>query len=342
MTRPPSSPRIAVTGSIAMDHLMSFPGRFAEQLVADRLHSVSLSFLSDRLEIRRGGVAANIAYGLGRLGMSPVLVGAAGADFSDYQVWLKQHGVDTDSVLVVPGEHTARFVCTTDADHNQIATFHAGAMRAAYTIALRDVLARVGELGLVVVSPNDPAAMLRHTEECRSAGLPFVADPSQQLARMDRADVRFLLGAARWLFTNEYEAALLQECTGWGAASVLERVGTWVTTLGASGVRLERAGHRPVVVPAVPDVPVADPTGAGDALRAGMLAALALGVPAEAAARLGCALASFALESIGTQTYAPRARAVAGRVREVYGDRALAELAPVPGLTPKTQKAGLS
>jgi adenosine kinase len=325
-----------------MDHLMAFPGRFAEQLVADRLHSVSLSFLSDRLEIRRGGVAANIAYGLGRLGMSPVLVGAAGADFSDYQVWLKQHGVDTDSVLVVPGEHTARFVCTTDADHNQIATFHAGAMRAAYTIALRDVLARVGELGLVVVSPNDPAAMLRHTEECRSAGLPFVADPSQQLARMDRADVRFLLGQARWLFTNEYEAALLQECTGWGAASVLERVGTWVTTLGASGVRLERAGHRPVVVPAVPDVPVADPTGAGDALRAGMLAALALGVPAEAAARLGCALASFALESIGTQTYAPRARAVAGRVREVYGDRALAELAPVPGLTPKTQPAGLS
>lgn len=323
--------RVAVTGSIAMDHLMSFPGRFTEQLVPDQLHNLSLSFLSDRLEIRRGGVAANIAYGLGRLGAAPVLVGAAGADFSDYQVWLKQHGVDTDSVLVVPGEHTARFVCTTDADHNQIATFHAGAMRAAYTIALRDVRARVGALDLVVVSPNDPAAMLRHTEDCRVGGLPFVADPSQQIARMGRADVRSLLAGARLLFTNAYEAALLRECTGWNSGEVLERVGTWVTTLGADGVRLERAGHEPVAVPGVPEVAVADPTGAGDALRAGLLAALTRGVPLAPAARLGCVLASFALESVGTQTYAPSARAVATRLRAVYGDRTARELAEVLG-----------
>ncbi|GLP70090.1 MULTISPECIES: carbohydrate kinase family protein [unclassified Streptomyces] len=323
--------RVAVTGSIAMDHLMSFPGRFTEQLVPDQLHNLSLSFLSDRLEIRRGGVAANIAYGLGRLGAAPVLVGAAGADFADYQVWLKQHGVDTDSVLVVPGEHTARFVCTTDADHNQIATFHAGAMRAAYTIALRDVRERVGVLDLVVVSPNDPAAMLRHTGDCRGGGLPFVADPSQQIVRMGREDVRSLLAGARLLFTNAYESALLRECTGWTTGEVLERVGTWVTTLGADGVRLERAGHEPVVVPGVPEVAVADPTGAGDALRAGLLAALTQGVPLASAARLGCVLASFALESVGTQTYAPSARAVATRLREVYGDRTARELAPMLG-----------
>jgi adenosine kinase len=314
-----------------MDHLMSFPGRFTEQLVPDQLHNLSLSFLSDRLEIRRGGVAANIAYGLGRLGAAPVLVGAAGADFADYQVWLKQHGVDTDSVLVVPGEHTARFVCTTDADHNQIATFHAGAMRAAYTIALRDVRERVGVLDLVVVSPNDPAAMLRHTGDCRGGGLPFVADPSQQIVRMGREDVRSLLAGARLLFTNAYESALLRECTGWTTGEVLERVGIWVTTLGADGVRLERAGHEPVVVPGVPEVAVADPTGAGDALRAGLLAALTQGVPLASAARLGCVLASFALESVGTQTYAPSARAVATRLREVYGDRTARELAPMLG-----------
>lgn len=323
--------RVAVTGSIAMDHLMSFPGRFTEQLVPDQLHNLSLSFLSDRLEIRRGGVAANIAYGLGRLGAAPVLVGAAGADFADYQVWLKQHGVDTDSVLVVPGEHTARFVCTTDADHNQIATFHAGAMRAAYTIALRDVRERVGALDLVVVSPNDPAAMLRHTGDCRGGGLSFVADPSQQIVRMGREDVRSLLAGARLLFTNAYESALLRECTGWTTGEVLERVGTWVTTLGADGVRLERAGHEPVVVPGVPEVAVADPTGAGDALRAGLLAALTQGVPLASAARLGCVLASFALESVGTQTYAPSARAVATRLRDVYGDRTARELAPMLG-----------
>ncbi|MFE9772141.1 carbohydrate kinase family protein [Streptomyces sp. NPDC005931] len=326
--------RIAVTGSIAVDHLMFFPGRFSEQLVPDRLHSVSLSFLCDRLETRRGGVAANIALGLGRLGLTPLLVGAVGSDFTDYQVWLKQNGVDTDPVLVVPGGHTARFVCTTDADHNQIGAFHPGAMGAACTISLREVAERSGPLGLVVVSPNDPAAMLRHTEECRAAGLPFVADPSQQIARLSRADVQFLLSDARWLFTNEYESALLQESTGWTARRVLERVATWVTTLGAAGVLIERSGHEPVLVPAVPDVTAVEPTGAGDALRAGMLAAVARGVPVEAAARLGCALASFALETAGTQEYTVSARSLAARVRGAYGERAVGALATVLGSMP--------
>ncbi|MEG3626647.1 carbohydrate kinase family protein [Streptomyces poriticola] len=326
--------RIAVTGSIAVDHLLTFPGRFTEQLVPDRLDRISLSFLCDRLETRRGGVAANIALGLGRLGLSPLLVGAVGSDFADYQVWLKQNGVDTDSVLVVPGGHTARFVCTTDADQNQIGAFHPGAMGAACTISLREVRRRAGRLDLVMVSPNDPAAMLRHTEECRATGLPFVADPSQQIARMGAADVRYLLAEARWLFTNAYESSLLRECTGWTARRILDRVGTWVTTRGADGVLIERSGEEPLVVPAVPDATAVEPTGAGDALRAGMLAGLVRGVPVVAAARLGCALASFALEAVGTQEYAVSARSLAARVRDAYGERAPAELAPVLGGMP--------
>ncbi|MEV4335017.1 carbohydrate kinase family protein [Streptomyces sp. NPDC049597] len=312
--------RIAVSGSIATDHLMHFPGRFSEQLVADRLRVLSLSFLVDRIDIRRGGAGANIAFGLGVLGLTPLLVGAAGADFDDYRAWLEQHGVDTGSVVVVPDEYTARFVCTTDADQNQIGSFHAGAMRAAADVSIEAVAERAGGLDLVVLSPDTPDAMLRHTEECRAAGLPFAADPSQQIAAMSRADVQFLIGGARYLFTNEYEARLLQERTGWSARRILDQVGTWVTTLGADGVLLERDGREPRVVPAVPDVVPVDVTGAGDALRAGMLAGIARGLTLEDACRLGCVLASLALETVGTQEYGPRATSLADRVRAVYGD----------------------
>ncbi|MEU1116515.1 MULTISPECIES: carbohydrate kinase family protein [unclassified Streptomyces] len=321
--------RIAVTGTIATDHLMYFPGRFADQLLPDRLHALSLSFLVDRLEMRRGGGAANIAYGMGRLGLTPTLVAAVGTDCADHQIWLKQHGVDIDSVLVVPGEPTARFVCTTDVDDHRIGAFYPGAMRAACTISLQGVAERVGGIDLVVISPDDPAAMLRHTEECRTWGLPFAADPSRRTAGMNRQDVQFLLDGARYLFTNEYEAAVLQESTGWSALRILERVGVRFITLGAAGVLVERAGQEPFVVPAVPDVSVADPTGAGDALRAGLLCALARGASLRTAAQLGCALASLALESVGTQEYAPTVRSLAGRIRGAYGEEALAAAAPV-------------
>jgi adenosine kinase len=320
---------IAVSGSIATDHLMYFPGRFAEQLVAGRLHVLSLSFLVDRIDIRRGGAGANIAFGLGVLGLAPVLIGAAGPDFDEYRLWLKQHGVNTDLVAVVPGEHTARFVCITDADQNQIGAFHAGAMRAATEISMSTVADRVGGLDLVVVSPNEPAAMLRHTQECRTAGTPFAADPSQQIARMSRADAQFLVGGARYLFTNEYEAGLLQERTGWSARRILDTVGMWVTTLGSAGVLLERDGHEPCVVPAVPDIVPVDPTGAGDALRAGMLAGIAHGLRPENACRLGCVLASLALESVGTQEYGPLPGNLSDRIRRIYGDGPAAAAAPV-------------
>ncbi|MFD6169475.1 carbohydrate kinase family protein [Streptomyces coeruleorubidus] len=311
--------RIAVTGSIATDHLMSFPGSFTDQLLADRLDRVSLSFLADRLEIRRGGVAANISFGLGLLGMRPVLVGAVGGDFEPYRIWLKQHGVDTDSVLVSAEQHTARFVCTTDRMQNQIATFYAGAMAEARRIDLRTVVERVGRLGLVMVSPDDPAAMLRHTRACRSLGIPFASDPSQQLARLSRNDVLELIDGARWLFTNEYEAALLQDRTGLTASEILRRVGCWVTTHGAAGVRIRREGRQALAVPAVEVAGVVDPTGVGDAFRAGFLAGAAWGVPEKCAAQLGCVLAATVLDYVGTQEYRLYRDALLARLRSTYG-----------------------
>ncbi|WP_370415387.1 carbohydrate kinase family protein [Streptomyces fradiae] len=333
--------RIAVTGSIATDHLLTFPGRFADQLLADRLETVSLSFLADTMEVRRGGVAANIAFGLARLGLAPVLVGAAGLDFADYQVWLKQHGVVVDHVRISDTLHTARFVCTTDLDQNQIATFYAGAMAEAREIDLRDVLARTGRLDLVLVSPDDPEAMLRHARACRELGVPFAADPSQQLARLDGEQVRELVDGARFLFTNEYETALLLEKTGWSEAEVLARVGTWVTTLADDGVAIGRAGQPVLTVPAVPAASVADPTGVGDAFRAGFLAGIARDWPLERAARLGCALATTVLESVGTQEYPLSAQALRDRLAAAYGPEAAEEIAPgLTGITGLTEVGG--
>lgn len=311
--------RIAVTGSIATDHLMTFPGWFSEQLLADRLDRVSLSFLADNLEVRRGGVAANIAFGLGVLGLRPALVGAVGADFEPYRVWLKDHGVDTDSVRVSESLHTARFVCTTDRAQNQIATFYAGAMAEAREIDLRDVVARTGRLELVLVSPDDPEAMLRHTRTCRDLGIPFAADPSQQLARLDGEQVRELVDGARFLFTNEYETALLLEKSGWSEAEVLSRVGTWVTTHGEAGVRIRGADRATLAVPAVEVAGVVDPTGVGDAFRAGFLAGTLWGVPERCAAQLGCAVAATVLDYVGTQEYRLHRDSLLDRIRTTYG-----------------------
>ncbi|MEV0778264.1 carbohydrate kinase family protein [Streptomyces sp. NPDC050428] len=320
--------RIAVTGSIATDHLMTFPGRFTDQLLADRLDRVSLSFLADRLEIRRGGVAANISFGLGLLGLRPVLVGAAGGDFEPYRVWLKQHGVDTDSVRISDELHTARFVCTTDRAQNQIATFYAGAMAEAREIDLGAVIKRVGRLGLVLISPDDPEAMIRHTRICARLRIPFAADPSQQLARLGKGEVLELVNGARWLFTNEYEAALLRERSGLTEAEVLGRVGCWVTTHGADGIRIMRHGREPVHVPAVGVPGVVDPTGVGDGFRAGFLAGTAWGLPEERAAQLGCAIAATVLDYVGTQEYRLYREPLIDRIRTAYGIECVAQLLP--------------
>jgi adenosine kinase len=320
--------RIAVTGSIATDHLMTFPGRFSDSLVADKLDKVSLSFLVDELEVRRGGVAANIAFGMGCLGLQPVLVGAVGPDFADYRSWLERHGVDTNSVHVSDVRHTARFVCTTDEEQNQIASFYAGAMSEARDIELKPISDRLGGLELVVVGPNDPDAMLRHTEECRFRGIPFAADPSQQLARMDGDEIRPLVDGAAYLFTNEYEAALTEQKTGWDADEILSRIGCRVTTLGPDGARVERKGRPPVVVTCPEEDRRADPTGVGDAFRAGFLAGIAWGLSDERCAQVGSLLATYVIETIGTQEYELAQLHFLQRIAKTYGDDAAADIEP--------------
>ncbi|GAA1886123.1 carbohydrate kinase family protein [Streptantibioticus ferralitis] len=318
--------RIAVTGSIATDHLMTFPGRFADQLVADQLHTVSLSFLVDTLDVRRGGVGPNICFGMGVLGLRPILVGAAGADFGEYRAWLDRHNVDTESVRISEVLHTARFVCTTDADHNQIASFYTGAMSEARQIELQPVAERVGGLDLVVIGADDPQAMLRHTEECRARGFAFAADPSQQLARLEGDEIRLLVEGADYLFTNEYEAALIQTKTGWSPDDVLAKVGTRVTTLGANGVRIERAGEATIEVGCAEEERKVDPTGVGDAFRAGFLAGLSWELGLERAAQVGCMLATLVIETLGTQEYELRAGHFLERFTKAYGQEATTEL----------------
>jgi adenosine kinase len=318
---------LLVTGSIATDHLMSFGGKFSDSLVVDQLDKLSVSFLVDDLEVRRGGCAANISFGLGSLGLRPVLVGAVGEDFAEYRSWLERHNVDCQSVHVSQTKHTARFVCTNDSTMAQFASFYPGAMSEARLIELRPVVDRVGGADFVLIGPNDPEGMLRHTDECRDRGYPFIADPSQQLAFGDGEMIRDLIDGAAILFSNEYEAALIEQKTGWSAEEVLSRVGTWVVTLGAEGVRVERRGEQPIVVPAVPEIRKVEPTGVGDAFRAGFLAALAWGLGLERAAQLGCLLAVYVVEKVGTQEYTLHQSAFVRRFADAYGDDAAAEVA---------------
>ena len=326
--------RIAVTGSIATDHLMHFPGRFSEQLLADQLHNVSLSFLVDDLVVRRGGIGANIAFGMAVLGLKPALVGAVGADFDlDFRSWLDRHGVDTQSVHVSDTAHTARFVCTTDQDMCQIASFYAGAMSEARNIELHPVAERLGGLDLVIISPNDPLGMIRHTEESRERGYAFVADPSQQLARMSGEDIRNLIDGAAYLITNEYEKELLESKTGLSDAEVLDRVGIRLTTLGKDGVRITGRELDPIHVQVAQEVRAYDPTGVGDGFRSGFFAARSWGLPLERSAEVGSMLATLVLETVGTQEYEVRHDIFIKRLAESYGDECAADVRPfLPGV----------
>ncbi|MDA2815080.1 carbohydrate kinase family protein [Nocardiopsis sp. RSe5-2] len=319
--------RIAVTGSIATDHLMTFDGRFAEQLIADQLEQVSLSFLVEELDVRRGGVAANISYGMGRLGLKPLLVGSVGADFAEYRAWLEQHGVDTSGVRTSDRRHTARFVCTTDREQNQIASFYAGAMSEAREIDLAALAAEHG-VELALIGANDPQAMLRHSEDCRRTGLPFAADPSQQLALMEGGDIRKLIEGAAYLFTNEYEKGLAEQKTGWSDEEILDRVGIRVTTLGAKGVRIDRKGEPPVSVDVAEVSEKVDPTGVGDAFRAGFLAATSWGLSLERAAQVGNSIAVHSLEVNGPTEYELTKAGLLARITASYGAEVAGEVEP--------------
>jgi adenosine kinase len=318
---------VIVCGSIATDHLMHFPGAFADQLLADHLDKISLSFLVDDLVVRRGGVAANIAFGMAQLGQSPVLIGAVGADFEEYRAWLTRNGVDCESVYVSALHHTARFVCTTDEQMCQIASFYAGAMSEARNIELAPAVERTGA-ELVIVSADDPAAMVRHSEECRDRGYAFAADPSQQIARMDGPDLISLVEGADLLFTNDYERQLLESKTGLSDADILGLVDVRVCTLGSKGVEISGRNMETITVAAAQEYSKADPTGVGDGFRAGFLAARGWGLSWERSAQVGGLLATLVLETVGTQEYQVKQTDFVSRLAESYGDAAAAEIAP--------------
>jgi adenosine kinase len=318
--------RIAVTGSIATDHLMTFRGRFADSLVVEQLDKISVSFLADTLEIRRGGVAGNICFGMAALGQRPLLVGAAGEDFGDYRSWLTRHGVNCDHVLISSTKHTARFVCTTDDDMAQMATFYAGAMSEARLIEIGPIAER--GLDLVLVGANDPEAMLRHTDECRTRGLTFVADPSQQLAFADGPFIRKLIEGADFLFTNEYEAHLTESKTGWSDADIANQVTTRVITKGRHGAVIMTRGEDPIEVPIAGEAHRADPTGVGDAFRAGFLTGLSAGLEYRRCAEIGSLLATYVLETVGTQEYVLDKSSFLERLAQSYGDDSAADVEP--------------
>ena len=318
--------QIAITGSVATDHLMTFPGLFNDSLMADQLHNVSLSFLVDDLQIRRGGVAANICFGIGVLGGQPLLVAAVGKDFADYQAWLQEYGVVCDHVHVSKTAHTARFMCTTDQEQNQIASFYPGAMSESSELDLQAIAEAVGGLDLVLIGADDPAAMIAHTQACRSAGIDFIADPSQQLPRLSPEQTREIIDGAAYLFNNEYEATLIETRTGWTHEDILQRVGVRVTTLGKNGVHITSRDGLDIRVPVAQERVIKDPTGVGDAFRAGFISGLNWGVSLEHCAQVGSLLATYVIETVGTQEFGLERSDFLDRLTEAYGSGVVDEI----------------
>ena len=318
---------LAIAGSVATDHLQIFSGKFSDSLVPDQLDKLAVSFLVEDLDIRRGGGAANIGFALGSLGLRPTLVAAVGTDFAEqgYQAWLEQAGVDCSLVHVSPTLHTALCTITTDDAHAQIVTFYPGAMAEARRI---DVAAIHAErpIDILLIGPDDPAGMQRHTQTAREIGIPFAADPSQQLAWADGELIADLVDGATYLFSNDYEAALIEKKTGWTAAEVQSRVGTRVVTRGKDGVSVYPSDGAAIEVAAIPDVRAVDPTGVGDSFRAGFLAGVAAGLGLERSAQIGCTIAAGVVETTGTQEYVLDRAGFIGRLRGAYGDAAADEI----------------
>jgi adenosine kinase len=320
--------KIGVAGSVGLDHLMTFSGKFTDSFVAGSLEKVSLSFLVDSLDVRRGGCAANICYGMGVLGLNPVLIAAVGKDWADYEAWLSRHGVDTSHALISTSLYTAHFMVTTDDDLNQIASFFPGAMSEARNIELGPIMEKTGRFDMVVISPDDPQAMLHHSDVCRKEGIPFAADPSQQMARMSGEEIKLLIDGASYLFLNEYELALAMQKTGWSDREILEHVKIRVVTLGSKGAKVESAAGEFVQVGVPKEKSKTDPTGVGDSFRSGFIAGLAWGLSHERCAQLGSLIATYVIETMGTQEYRFSSAEFLARFEVAYGAEAASQIAP--------------
>ena len=306
--------RIIVTGSIAFDYLMSFPGRFTEHILPEHLSRISLSFLVDSMDKRRGGCAPNIAYTLALLGERPALMATAGRDFDEYRRWLEAAGVDTALVKQVADKFTASFFCSTDAENNQIASFYTGAMAHAAELSMRTA----GAVDFVTISPNDPRAMTQYAEECRTLGIDFMFDPGQQCARMSGPELADGVAGASIVICNDYEFEILKEKTGLDLNGMLDVADMVVVTRGEVGsLVIARDGE--VHVPAVPPTQIVDPTGVGDAFRAGFLKGLARGAAPVVCAQIGSVAATYALEHLGGQSHAYTLDEFEARYRTHFG-----------------------
>jgi len=290
---------IVITGSIAYDYLMTFPGSFTDHILPDQLQRISLSFLVDGMERRRGGCAPNVAYTLALLGERPTIMATAGQDFAEYRHWLEEHGVDTSLIREVPGKFTASFFCNTDQKNNQIASFYTGAMADAGSLSF----ASAPRPDLVIISPNDPAAMVAYAQECRALGIPFIYDPGQQCARSSADELRAGLTGAFVVIVNDYELELIRQKTGLSEDAILETATALIVTRGEKGSTILLKGQR-IEIPVVPEERVIDPTGVGDSYRSGLLKGLAVGADWETCGRLGSVAATYALEHVGGQSHA--------------------------------------
>jgi adenosine kinase len=291
--------KIVITGSIAYDYLMSFPGRFKDMIVMEQLENISLSFLVDSMRRQRGGNAPNIAYTMALLGGHPAIMATAGRDFDRYRKWLDDQGVDTSAIVEMENDFTASFFVNTDLDQNQIASFYTGAMAHAGKLSFAEYAA---DAQLAIISPNDPGAMRAYVQECKNLRIPYIYDPSQQSVRLSVADLYDGLNGCHLLTVNSYEYHLIKERTGLTSAGVQERVGGLLVTKGAEGADLW-VGGQSWQIPSVPPRQIAEPTGAGDAFRAGLMRGMELGLPWDIAGRMGSLAATYVLENIGPQSH---------------------------------------
>jgi adenosine kinase len=291
---------IVVTGSIAYDYIMSFPGRFRDHILPEQLDNLSLSFLVDSMKKQRGGTAANIAYNLALLGERPHVMATAGQDFDDYRAWLEQHGVDTSPIKQYNDEFTSSFFVSTDLDQKQIANFYTGAMARASELSFKQL--NSAKPDLVIISPNDPQAMRVYALECKELGIPYVYDPSQQIVRLADEDLWQGIDGSRLLIVNDYEFEMLRSRLHLSESDVLQRTQTLIITRGERGSTIATQTDRVDVPPILTDHQV-DPTGVGDGYRAGLMKGMALDLPWEIAGRMGALAATFVLEHMGPQSH---------------------------------------
>ncbi|MCU0486214.1 MAG: carbohydrate kinase family protein [Anaerolineales bacterium] len=311
---------IVLTGSVAYDYLMTFPGYFRDHLLLDKLASISLSFLVDSLIKRRGGIAPNIAYTLALLGGRPRVMATVGEDFEDYRQWLESHGVDTAAMKVVPGVFTASFFANTDRANAQIASFYPGAMAYAAELSFHTLPAPRPDLA--VISPNDPGAMEQYIHECCELGIPYLYDPSQQLVRMAGPELQRGIEGAFALFVNDYESGLVEKMTGLTVEDIQRYVRLLVITRGEYGSTIYADGQE-VRVPIVPPERIVDPTGVGDAFRGGFLAGFSRGWDWQTCGQMGALAATYCLEQAGTQSHSYTPAEFIARYRQHFDDHGL-------------------